>query len=71
MIRRIAAIAMLLLGVAALTPLFQMIWQMLRWTGPIDSDSYLFFLFCSLPAIGSALIVGAAWLFSSTRKVSA
>jgi hypothetical protein len=69
MIRRGVALAMLLVGLAAMTPLAQMAWGLAKAEGPIDSESYLFFLLVLLPAIGSGLIVGAIWLYMATRRV--
>ncbi|RYY25695.1 MAG: hypothetical protein EOP62_12610 [Sphingomonadales bacterium] len=69
MIKRVAAAVMLLLGLCGLWPLVYGTWMVS--TLPSDQLSLsdtLGVLLTAIVAAGSALVVGAAWLFSTTKR---
>ena len=68
MIKRLLAAAMLVAGIAGLWPLMYGGWAVL--TEPADRTSLgdiIHVWSLAIVAVGAALVVGGAWLFSTTR----
>lgn len=63
------AIAMLAAGILLLMPAAYLALEALQ-VSSFDAENMLFLVFGTVPAIGGALVTGAAWLFVISRRTA-
>lgn len=64
------AAVMLVLGILALSPAIYVAWEASQLSG-FEAENILFVILGTTPALGGALVVGAAWVFQSTKGLRA